>query len=215
MKEFNIDGDIMSNEYKWAIENYGVIIPSTVRAFFNENKDEDIQLNINSNGGDVFAGIEISNIIKEHKGKVIANIQGVAASSASIIALSCDEIKMSKSSFLMIHKPFCYAEGNSIELKKTIELLDKIQDSIIKIYLEKTKTEDITYEVLNDLVDNETWLNGEEASKYFNVVLDDKIKVFNKVNSLINHKNQPLINSVEKNEKKEELLKQLKELKKI
>ena len=87
----------------------------------------------------------------------------------------------------MVHKPFCRAFGNANELKATIELLDKIQSNIVDVYMTHSKV-DAT--VINELVDNETWLTGEEATKYFDVILTDSLNILNCVSD-INYNNMP------------------------
>ena len=94
---------------------------------------------------------------------------------------------MPKNSYLMIHKPFCRAVGNANELRATIELLDKIQSNIVDVYMTHSKV-DAT--VINELVDNETWLTGEEATEYFDVILTDSLNILNCVSN-INYNNMP------------------------
>lgn len=182
-----VSGDIMSNDYKFLKEDYDLTIPNDVKDFFKDNPNKDIRININSNGGDVFAGTAIANMILEHKGTTTAYIQSIGASIASVIALSCDKVYMPKNSYLMVHKPFCRTVGNANELRATIELLDKIQSNIVDVYMTHSKV-DAT--VINELVDNETWLTGEEATKYFDVILTDSLNILNCVSD-INYNNMP------------------------
>lgn len=182
-----VSGDIMSNDYKFLKEDYDLTIPNDVKDFFKDNPNKDIRININSNGGDVFAGTAIVNMIREHKGTTTAYIQSIGASIASVIALSCDKVYMPKNSYLMIHKPFCRVVGNANELRATIELLDKIQSNIVDVYMTHSKVDST---VINELVDNETWLTGEEATKYFDVILTDSLNILNCVSD-INYNNMP------------------------
>lgn len=71
--------------------------------------EQDIVVNLNSPGGDMFEGLAIYNLLRAHSGKVTVNILGIAASAASIIAMAGDEIKMGRGAFLMIHN--CWAMG--------------------------------------------------------------------------------------------------------
>nr|DAT49754.1 MAG TPA: Putative ATP dependent Clp protease [Caudoviricetes sp.] len=125
---------------------------------------ENINLHINSPGGSVFAAVAIANTLKNHKAKVTAYIDGLAASAATIITSACDVVKMPKNALFMIHNPLTWAYGNKQELEKTGILLDKVKDSILETYLAKAK--DKTKEELSVLMDEEKWFNAEEAKEY-------------------------------------------------
>lgn len=121
----------------------------------------DLTIVINSPGGDVFAGVAIYNALKNRNdGHVTVRVDGVAASIASVIAMAGDTIKMSLGSTMMIHKPWSMAMGDAEELTKTIELLNKLEGSIIDIYAERTG---LDKEKIAELLAAETWLNPEEA----------------------------------------------------
>lgn len=121
----------------------------------------DLTIVINSPGGDVFAGVAIYNAIKNRNdGHVTVRVDGVAASIASVIAMAGDTIKMSLGSTMMIHKPWSIAVGDAEELTKTIELLNKLEGSIIDIYADRTG---LDKEKIAELLSAETWLNPEEA----------------------------------------------------
>ena len=130
----------------------------------NLGEVENINLHINSPGGSVFAAVAIANTLKNHKAKVTAYIDGLAASAATIITSACDVVKMPKNALFMIHNPLTWAYGNKQELEKTGILLDKVKDSILETYLAKAK--DKTKEELSVLMDEEKWFNAEEAKEY-------------------------------------------------
>lgn len=142
--------DICDKTFKEDIANLGEV--------------ENINLHINSPGGSVFAAVAIANTLKNHKAKVTAYIDGLAASSATIITSACDVVKMPKNALFMIHNPLTWAYGNKQELEKTGILLDKVKDSILETYLAKAK--DKTKEELSALMDEEKWFNAEEAKEY-------------------------------------------------
>ena len=142
--------DICDKTFKEDIANLGEV--------------ENINLHINSPGGSVFAAVAIANTLKNHKAKVTAYIDGLAASAATIITSACDIVKMPKNALFMIHNPLTWAYGNKQELEKTGVLLDKVKDSILETYLAKTK--DKTKEELSALMDEEKWFNAEEAKEY-------------------------------------------------
>ena len=131
----------------------------------NELKDLDvstINLRINSGGGDVFTAIAISNLLKNHKANVIARIDGLAASAATIITSACDKVIMPKNALFMIHNPWTVVGGEAKDMIKTAEQLDKVKNSIINTYKSKTNLE---IEEISKLMDEETWLDPYEAKE--------------------------------------------------
>lgn len=119
-----------------------------------------LDIRINSPGGDVFDGFSIFNVLKRHKAKKTIYIDGMAFSIASIIALAGDEIIMGEGAQFMIHLPWTYAAGNKIELMTTIERLESIEDELVGIYHRKTK---IDKNELRDLMAKETYFTASEA----------------------------------------------------
>lgn len=131
----------------------------------NELKNLDvstINLRINSGGGDVFTAIAISNLLKNHKANIIAHIDGLAASAATIITSACDKVIMPKNALFMIHNPWTVVGGEAKDMIKTAEQLDKVKNSIINTYKSKTNLE---IEEISKLMDEETWLDPYEAKE--------------------------------------------------
>lgn len=124
---------------------------------------QEINVVINSNGGDVFQGIAIGNLLKAHSAKINIIINGIAASAASIVAMAGDTVKMYPNAQLMVHKAWTYEEGNAKALKKAAERLDKIDESVITSYEKRFNG---TRDELNKLLDNETFMTAEEAIGY-------------------------------------------------
>ena len=133
--------------------------------FVKELNDLDVDtlnLRINSPGGNVFDGVAIFNALKKHDAKVITHIEALAASIASIIALAGDEILIADNAFYMIHNPYTWAAGDAESMRKTANMLDKVTDSLIKTYTDKTGK---TSAEIKQLMDDETWFNAEEAKE--------------------------------------------------
>ena len=153
--------DISDKAFKQDIENLGDV--------------ENITLHINSPGGSVFSAVAIANTLKNHKAKITANIDGLAASAATIITSACDIVKMPKNALFMVHNPITFAYGNNQDMQKTLEMLNKVKNSIIETYLNKAKTDK---ETLSELMDNETWMSAEEAKEYGFVdeILDENVE---------------------------------------
>ena len=119
-----------------------------------------VTLWINSPGGDCIAAAQIYNMLMDYKGDVTINIDGIAASAASVIAMAGGIVNMSPTSLLMIHNPFTLAMGDKDELKSVIQMLDEVKESIINAYVLKTGLNRLK---LSNLMDAETWLNANKA----------------------------------------------------
>lgn len=115
---------------------------------------------INSPGGDCISASQIYTMLRSHKGKVTVKIDGIAASAASVVAMSGDETMISPTGYLMIHNPMTLASGNKSEMEKAIALLDEIKEGIINAYARKTG---LSRNKISKLMDDETWLNAEKA----------------------------------------------------
>ena len=119
-----------------------------------------IELHINSNGGDVFDGQAIHSLLKNHKAYVTCYVDGLAASIASVIAMSADKILMPKNAMMMIHNAWTGIYGNSKELRKMADDLDIINDTIVTTYINKSNIPECE---IRELMDNETWLNADRC----------------------------------------------------
>lgn len=126
------------------------------------NDITEINLHINSLGGDVIEGIAMFNLLKQHPAKVNVYVDGFACSIASVIAMAGDTIYMPKNSMMMIHNCWTYTDGNAKELRKKADDLDKIMEASIESYLAKIN---ISREELIELLDAETYLTAEECYK--------------------------------------------------
>ena len=120
----------------------------------------DITLWINSPGGDCVAAAQIFNMLSEYPGKVTVKIDGLAASAASVIAMAGTEVWMSPVSMMMIHNPATVAWGDHAEMKKAMELLHAVKESIINAYVRKTGQ---SRAKLSHLMDAETWMDANKA----------------------------------------------------
>lgn len=123
-------------------------------------KASQIDLHINSPGGEVFDGITIYNLIKQHPANVTTYIDGLAASIASVIALAGDRVVMAENALFMVHNPFGMVMGTASEMRSMADVLDKVSGSIIGTYTGKSGKTD---EEIKSLLDAETWMNADEA----------------------------------------------------
>ena len=120
----------------------------------------DINVRINSEGGSVFDGHAIYNTLKNHKARVTVDIDGLAASIASIIAMAGDEIRMAENAFMMIHDPWMVAAGTAGELRSQADVMDKVQEKLVNTYVKRTNGD---AEQISAWMADETWMNAEEA----------------------------------------------------
>lgn len=188
----NIFGDICSES--WETYFSDGICPQDVADLLDSiNKFDNIDVHINSGGGDAFAGIAIYNTLKRHEGNVTVYVDGLAASSASVIAMAGNKIIMPKSAQIMIHQPWTFAIGNASELRKTADNLDTCTNSIMAVYSEN-KVSDVEDNEIRRLVDAETWLTAEQAKEYFaNIEIEDRTSILDSVPSVFycKYKNKP------------------------
>lgn len=134
----------------------------TPKMFKEELQDGegDITVWINSPGGDVFAAAQIYNMLMDYKGNVTVKIDGLAASAASVIAMAGTEVQMSPVAMMMIHNPATIAIGDSSEMKKAIDMLDEVKESIMNAYEIKTG---LSRSRISYLMDAESWFNAKKA----------------------------------------------------
>ncbi len=173
-------------------------------------KNSPLNIHINCVGGDVFDGMAIYNIIKKRTAKTTAYIEGIAASMGSVIALAADNVVMAENSLFMIHNAWGGAMGEAKEMKKTAKLLDKISGEIADIYVKKTK---LPYNKVEEMMDEETWLNAEEAYELgFVDSISDAIKVAAKydVSKFKNITNEEISNKLSVNLKSKKMTDELK-----
>ena len=154
----------------------------------------------------MFDGTTIYNAIRQHKSKVIAYVDGLAASIASVIVMAADEIVMGEGSYMMIHEPWSIAIGNYKDMHKEGDLLEKVGGSIADTYMKRSGKEE--EEVLS-LMEAETWFTADEAvaagfadrvykdDKKAKVALFD-LSIFNNVPDRLKEKHTPTERDIEK-----------------
>lgn len=180
-------GDIVSDWWgAWQNEDQ---YPDAIKNFLSQAEGKDLNVYVNSGGGSVFAGMAIYNMIKRHgeKNKVKVYVDGLAGSIASVIAFAGTEPpEIPSNAFLMIHKPWGAISGNADEMRKMADDLDKIQTGIMNVY-EEHLAEGVTIDQVEALVNAETWLDGKEAAKYFNIAQTDAVDYVAAVGDYLNH----------------------------
>ncbi|WP_129045013.1 head maturation protease, ClpP-related [Companilactobacillus metriopterae] len=162
MKKLQINGAVVSNDYGMMYDFFGMdyTSPAKVQDFLNESDTEDIEIVINSGGGDVFAGSEIYSMLKDYSGNVDVKVYGIAASSASVIAMGGTTIKMSPTAQIMIHNVSSGANGDYRDMDKMSEILKNCNESLANSYVQKTGK---TKEEILKMMNSETWLSADKA----------------------------------------------------
>lgn len=166
--ELYIYGDIVGSEWeKWTDSD---TCPQDITNALKEHEGKNLDIYVNSGGGSVFAGLAIYNQLKRFTGFKTVYVDGLAASIASVIALAGDKVVMPTNAFMMIHKPWTIALGNSNDFRKMADDLDRIEQGILNVYEDNLK-DGVDIKQVKKLVDAETWLTGDQAAEIFNIEL--------------------------------------------
>jgi ATP-dependent protease ClpP protease subunit len=123
---------------------------------------EEINVRINSIGGDVFEGLTIYNLLNAHDARITVDIDGAALSIASVIAMAGDIINIAENAQLMIHDPWSITGGTAEDLRSTADVLDNIRDSLLGVYDARTGGR-ITREDISAYMNQEKWFTATEA----------------------------------------------------
>lgn len=121
-----------------------------------------IDLRINSEGGDVFAGQAMYSLLTQHNAKVACHIDGLAASAASFVAMAGDTIEIAEGGFLMVHNAWTICMGDADALEKQATMLRAVNGTIAAIYVARTKNKVADVKAW---MDAETWFSGADAVK--------------------------------------------------
>lgn len=141
-------------------EWWGGVSPQAFVKALHEIKAGTIHLRVNSPGGSVFAGRAMEQALREHSAKVIAHVDGLAASAASFLIMGADEVHMAPGSFLMIHKAWTFTFGNEDDLRKEADLLAQIDTSLAKTYATRSGQ---AVDEISSWMAAETWMEADRA----------------------------------------------------
>jgi len=122
--------------------------------------DKDVTVLINSPGGDMFEGLAIYSLLREHPGQVTVKVLGLAASAASVIAMAGDMVQIARAGFLMIHNAWILAAGNRHDFREYAEYLEPFDRSMADIYSVRTG---IDFKEIQTIMDAESWIGGSDA----------------------------------------------------
>lgn len=139
---------------------WGISAKAVAQAIAGLDAAATLHLRINSPGGDVFEAEAIATAIRQHAGKTVAHIDGLAASAATRVASAASEVEISDGGFYMIHNAWTFALGNKHDMTAAASLLDKVDTTIVADYARRTGQ---TPEQIAAWMDAETWFTAQEA----------------------------------------------------
>lgn len=161
--KISVKGPIIDSDEQWIYDWFEVeaTSPKKVIDLINQAKNnEDLEIEINSGGGSVFAGSEIYTALKSYSGKVTTKVIGLAASAASVIAMAGDKILISPTGQIMIHNASGGFGGDYRDMEKGAEILKNVNATISNAYRIKTG---LSSDELLDMMNKETWLTPQQA----------------------------------------------------
>ncbi|MCQ2439597.1 MAG: ATP-dependent Clp protease proteolytic subunit [Oscillospiraceae bacterium] len=161
-----LNGAIVSDGDQWLYDYFNVkaFSPGMVRAAIEEaREDGELVLEINSGGGDVFAGFEMYGVLRGAQDIATkAEVQSLAGSAASYVMLGCDEVTASPMAQVMVHMPSTRTAGNQQDHRDSIAVLDSITESILNAYELKSAGK-ATRAEFRRLMKASTWMPAQEA----------------------------------------------------
>lgn len=163
MKKIDIKGRIIPQQNKWLFNWFG--IPSTsaddISKALQEANGDDVEIYVNSQGGSVYDGYEIYNLLREYSGNVTFKIVGLAASAASFVCMA-GKCLMSPLAQMMIHNSSTSADGPHQTMDSTSNMLQITDHTIAQAYVIKSgKSED----EIRNIMENETWLSANQCKE--------------------------------------------------
>ena len=163
-KVINVKGTVVSDDDAWIYNWFGIeaVSPNAISAALVEANGDDVVIRINSNGGDIFAGSEIYDLISSYEGNVLIRIVGMAASAASVIAMAA-ESEIAPTGLMMIHNVQSGTHGDYRDMEHSAEVLKEANRSIMAAYREKTG---MSEDELLSLMDNETFMSADTAVEF-------------------------------------------------
>ena len=130
------------------------------------DENETLEVEITSEGGSVFAGIQIGNMLARWKGNVITHGVGFVASIATVILMAGKKVIVDENAFCMIHLPWTMVQGNAKDLEKEIDTLDKCKQAMMTFYMRHAK---VDVQTIEGYLADESWFLGDELAQIFNV----------------------------------------------
>ena len=164
MKKVSIKGTIIPNEDKWIYDYFEIdsVCPKDVEKALNDAAGEEVTVEINSGGGDVFSGNEMYYMLSTYTGNVTVDIVGFAGSAATIVACGGNKVRAIATAMYMIHNVSGGAHGDYHSMEQQSKILQTANKSVSNAYRIKTG---MSQEELLKTMDNETWMDAETAKE--------------------------------------------------
>lgn len=143
-----------------AIGGWNIDMQSFYTTLRDGSEEDTITIPVNSYGGEVFDGTTMYNIIKDSPSNTHAKILGYAMSAGTLIACGADKVSMPENGYYMIHNPWTFTAGESKDLRKDADLMDKMTDQLVAVYVAKSN---VSEEKIRAMMDETTFLTGQEA----------------------------------------------------
>ncbi|MFD2089945.1 head maturation protease, ClpP-related [Brevibacillus brevis] len=161
-KRIEVRGVIIPNDHQWIYDLFEMdaTSPGKISKAIAEANGDDLEVIINSGGGDVYSGSEIYTMLKSHPAGVDVQIVGVAASAASVASMGGKKVRMSPTAQFMIHNAKTRTQGDKWEHRHTADFLQAVDKSIANAYRLKTG---LSQNELSTLMNRETWMTAQEA----------------------------------------------------
>ena len=160
-KTINVKGAIVPDDDAWIYDMFGIenTSPNVIESQLVDASGEDVIIRVNSNGGDVFAGSEIYDLLANYSGNVLIRIVGMAASAASVIACAGPS-EIAPTAMMMIHNVQSRAEGDYRDMEHSADTLREANRAIMAAYRSKTG---LSEEELLGLMNETTYMSADTA----------------------------------------------------
>lgn len=163
---FAFNGTIMDNEWAEIMRWYGYkdnVCPADIRDLCEKADGEEIELEVNCDGGNLLASCEMYSVLKNYKGKVKAHIQSRSASAATVAMMAADRITAEPVALICVHNPTTYASGEQREMQGAADTLEACKDTILNAYMGRAK---VSREEISALMDRNVFITAEKAVEY-------------------------------------------------
>lgn len=202
-KRINLYGTIVANDDAWFYEWFEMdhVTPRMISDQLTQANGEDVELYINSPGGDAWVGSEIYTALREYSGNVTAKVVSIAASAASVAMCGATKVMISPTAQIMVHRSATSAWGNKNTFDQKTQMLDSVDEGMVNAYEHKTGK---SREEILAWMDGETFLNAQQAIE--NGFADEIM--FNQVEKVTASAAAPLFSSEVMNKIKSKLIRE-------
>lgn len=163
---FRFGGTLMDDEWAEIMRWWGYtdnVCPSDIRNLLEKAGGEEVILEVNCDGGDLMVGTEITPLLRDYSGRVVAHIQSRSASAATVAMMGADEITAEDTALICVHNPTSYARGEQRDLQGAADTLEACKEVILNAYMGRAK---VSREEISALMDRDIFITAEKAVEY-------------------------------------------------